>query len=234
MRDPAIPAPTAVRLFDALPDVVFFVKDRQGRYTHVNRTLARRLGRKRPEELVGLRTTDLFPAPLNRSYAAQDRRVLAGNSLENQLEVHLFPDRAPGWCITHKFPLMRRGAVTGLVGISRDLGRPDKRHPVYARLRAVLRQLETHYDEPLRIAALAQLAGLSVAQLERQFQRVFQLTPGQMLARLRTDAAMRLLDGARTVAAVGQACGYSDQSAFTRQFRRMTGITPREYRALRR
>ena len=30
-------------LFDAIPDVLFFIKDRQGRYTHVNQTMLRRL-----------------------------------------------------------------------------------------------------------------------------------------------------------------------------------------------
>lgn len=96
----------------------------------------------------------------------------------------------------------------------------------------MLRQLETHRDEPLQVARLARLAELSVAQLERQFQRVFQLSPGQMLARLRTDAAMRLLRQPGAIAAVAHACGYADQSAFARQFRRLTGITPRQYRAL--
>lgn len=33
-------------LFDAVPDVLFFVKDREGRYTHVNQTMLRRLGLK--------------------------------------------------------------------------------------------------------------------------------------------------------------------------------------------
>ncbi|MEG1681441.1 MAG: AraC family transcriptional regulator, partial [Stenotrophomonas sp.] len=31
---------------------------------------------------------------------------------------------------------------------------------------------------------------------------------------------------------VGQACGFSDQSAFARQFKHTVGMTPRDYRAL--
>src|SRR5215469_14399878 len=112
------------RLFDALPDVVFFVKDGAGRYTHANVTLIRRLGFKHREQVIGLTTNALFPANLGTSYAIQDRRVLAGETIEHQLEVHLFPNRAPGWCLTCKHPLVRDGKVRGLVGISRDLGQP--------------------------------------------------------------------------------------------------------------
>ncbi len=71
-----------------------------------------------------------------------------------------------------------------------------------------------------------------MAQLERYFQRVFQLTPQQMLTKVRIDAAMALLKGDDTVAAIGQACGFVDQSAFARQFKATTGMTPRGYRKL--
>lgn len=232
MHDPLIPAEELVRVFDVLPDVVFFVKNRGGRYTHVNRTLLRRLGLRRRDEVIGRDPAELFPAPLGASYGVQDRQVLAGRSLENRLEVHLFPDHAPGWCLTCKYPLRQNGELTGVIGISRDLGRPDERHPTYDRLMRVVDHLEAHYAEIVRVQELAQLAGLSVAQLERHFQRVFQINPAQMLTKLRIDAAMDLLGRPGSIAAVGQACGYHDQSAFTRQFRKLTGLTPGQYRAL--
>jgi AraC-like DNA-binding protein len=73
---------------------------------------------------------------------------------------------------------------------------------------------------------------LSVAQLERHFHRVLQLTPQQWLSKLRIEAAMRMLHGERSIAGVGLACGFTDQSAFTRQFKATTGMTPRAYRAM--
>lgn len=234
MRDSLIPADELAHLFDALPDVVFFVKNRAGRYTHVNQTLVRRLGLRHRDEVIGRHAAELFPDPLGETYAAQDRQVLAGRTLENQLEVHLFPDHAPGWCLTRKFPLRRRDEVTGVVGISRDLGRPDERQPIYDRLTRIVEHLDAHYAENVRVETLARLAGVSVSQLERHFRRVFQLNPGQMLTKLRIDAAMRMLHEPGSIAAIGQACGYSDQSAFTRQFRRLTGLTPGQYRAMRR
>ncbi len=239
LMQPATAAPMTIaadeleRLFDALPDVVFFVKDDAGRYTHANLTLVRRLGLKRRDQVIGRTADALFPASLGGSYATQDRRVLAGEIIDNQLEVHIFPNRAPGWCVTCKRPLADAGRIRGLFGISRDLGRPDSRHPTYERLRRVLAYLQEHYAEAVRIQPLAELAGLSMAQLERHFRRVFQLSPRQWLIKLRIEAAMRLLRTDRSIAAVGLSCGFADQSAFARQFKATSGMTPRDYRGMR-
>lgn len=219
-------------LFDALPDVVFFVKDTAGRYTHANLTLVRRLGLKQRSDVIGKGVAELFPVTMGGSYAAQDKRVLGGEVIENQLEVHIFANRTPGWCLTCKRPLAVNGKIHGVIGISRDLGTPDGQHPIYDRIKRVLTCMQENYAEGIRIHALAQLAGLSVAQLERHFRRVFQLTPQQVLTKLRIEAAMRLLQDDDTVAAISMACGFGDQSAFARQFKATVGMTPRAYRAL--
>ncbi|MEO8778699.1 MAG: AraC family transcriptional regulator [Rhodanobacter sp.] len=217
-------------LFDALPDVVFFVKDTAGRYTHANLTLVRRLGLKRREDVIGRSVIELFPSVLGGSYASQDQRVLDGEVIENQLEVHIFANRTPGWCLTCKRPLRRNDDICGVIGISRDLGQPDGRHPTYLRLQRVLAHLQQHYADSVRVATLAKLADLSVAQLERHFRRVFQLTPQQVLTKLRIEAAMRLLQEDDSVAAIGLACGFADQSSFARQFKAIVGMSPRDYR----
>jgi AraC-like DNA-binding protein len=158
--------------------------------------------------------------------------VLTGELIENQLEVHIFNNRAPGWCLTCKRPLISRGEVRGVIGISRDLGQPDGRHPTYDRLRRVLAHMQEHYADNVRVHTLATLAGLSVAQLERHFRRVFQLTPQQVLTKVRIESAMRLLGGEDSIAAIGMACGFVDQSAFARQFKATVGMTPSAYRTM--
>ena len=219
-------------LFDALPDVVFFVKNNESRYTHLNLTLVQRLGRKHRSEVIGKSTVEVFPLPLGGNYLMQDRRVLHGEVIENQLEVHLFPNRTPGWCLTFKRPLCHQNEVVGVVGISRDLGQPDSRHSAYERLNRALKYMQAHHGENLRIKTLADLAGVSVAQLERHFRRVFQLTPQQLLTKMRIESAMRLLQDDKSIAAVGQICGFADQSAFARQFKATVGMTPRDFRTL--
>ncbi|WP_149193948.1 AraC family transcriptional regulator [Luteimonas suaedae] len=219
-------------LFDALPDVVFFIKDRQGRYTHVNLTLVNRLGARNRADLIGRTPLQLFPERLGTRYMVQDEQALAGETIENQLELHLYANRAPGWCLTFKHPLYQDSRVIGLVGISRDLGAPDRRHSSYGRLQRAVEHMQANYNAPLRVQKLADIAEVSVAQLERLFKRVFQLTPQQLLTKLRIEEAMRLLHFDASIAEIGQACGFSDQSAFARQFKFTVGMPPRAYRAL--
>src|SRR5699024_9732121 len=133
-----------VQLFDALPEVVFFAKDAAGRYTHANLTLVKRLGLKSRDDVIGKAADELFPAFMGGGYAAQDRRVLDGAGIENQLEVHIFDNRTSGWCITFKRPLTVRGEIRGVIGVSRDLGLPDGRHPVYDRVREVLEHMQAN------------------------------------------------------------------------------------------
>ncbi len=219
-------------LFDAIPDVLFFVKDEQGRYTHVNITMVRRLGLKSRSEVIGKRVSDVYPSGLSAAYARQDAQVLAGEIIENLLELQIFPNRAPGWCLTCKRPLFIDSKIMGVVGISRDLGLPDSRGPIYEQLRLALTYLSEHFSENVRMQTLMDITGFSESKLQRYFRQVFQLTPQQMLTRLRIQMAMHRVRGDESVASIGQACGFSDQSAFTRQFKAMVGMTPSDYRTL--
>ncbi|WP_375540428.1 AraC family transcriptional regulator [Rugamonas apoptosis] len=223
-------------LFDALPDVVFFVKDVEGRYVVVNQTLVQRCGVKHKAALIGRTPAEVFAHPFGQTYLAQDMAVLAGGGqIEDQLELHLYPTRDPGWCLTRKTALRDGdGAIIGLTGVSRDLAMADQKNPAYGKVAEAVRMIHEHYDQPLHLPALARTAHMSVAQIERYFLRIFHLTPRQMIIKTRLDAASRLLAGADSVADIAQACGYGDHSAFTRQFKATVGVTPSQYRHLRR
>jgi len=82
---------------------VFFVKDLEGHYVVVNQTLVRRCGLREKSALLGRKASDVFPSRLAANYAAQDAMVLNGaKELRDQLELHLYPNRSPGWCLTQK------------------------------------------------------------------------------------------------------------------------------------
>ncbi|KAG1385365.1 hypothetical protein G6F59_017446 [Rhizopus arrhizus] len=65
------------------------------------------------------------------------------------MELHLFANREPGWCLTCKRPLLVDGAIEGLIGISRDLGQKDSLGTQYEQLRLALAHLNAHYAENL-------------------------------------------------------------------------------------
>lgn len=219
-------------LFDAIPSVLFFAKDVDGRYTHVNQTMLRRLGVRSRGEVIGKRADEVYPAGLSAAYVEQDARVLAGEVIENVMELHLFANRQPGWCLSCKRPIVIDGQIVGLIGISRDLGQRGGLEGEYEPLRLALDYLNTHYGQNVRMQTLLDITGFSLSKLERSFRKVFQMTPQQVLTRLRIQMAMHLLHGPDSVATIGQACGFSDQSAFTRKFKAETGMAPRQYRLM--
>ena len=221
-------------LFDCLPDLVFFVKNARGEYVVVNQTLVERCGKRAKTELIGRRPDELFPAPLGRSYRAQDEEVLSsGEPIHDQLELHSYPNGRHGWCITHKLPLRGRdGAISGLYGFSRDLQAADERGEDYSQVAEAVRRIHRAYGEPLKVAALARSAGLSVYQFDRRMRRIFHISAGQLLQKVRLEVALqRLRDTDASIAAIASECGYSDQSAFTRRFHRTIGMSPSEYRS---
>ena len=80
---------------------MIFIKDAKARYLFANRTLVQRCGVKQLDFLLGKTSAEVFPEQLGAAYTEQDERVLRlGIALEEQLELHLFGSREPGWCIT--------------------------------------------------------------------------------------------------------------------------------------
>ena len=221
-------------LFDELPDVVFFCKDAHGRYTHANHTLLSRLGLRNLAALCGKTAAQVFPAQLGHNYLQQDLRVLqTGRSVASELELHLFPNHRPGWCLTVKHPITQGAVVSGIVGISRDLRSPSPQNPVFQRLARTLAWARQRCTDPLSVRELAQHAGLSIAQLERHWLALLQLTPGRWMLSLRLDAALEALAGTDSVAQIAAQCGFADHSAFARAFRRHVGVSPTQYRQMR-
>jgi AraC-like DNA-binding protein len=224
---------TGEALFDRLGDLVFFVKNVRGEYVVVNQTLVARCGKRDKKELLGRRVDEIFPAPFGGRYRRQDEQVLrSGVAILDQLELHFHPSGARGWCLTNKLPLRdRAGQVAGLVGVSRDLPAASEHSEDYPRIAGVVQHIQTNFNEPLRVPKIARRAGLSVYQLEQRLRKIFQLTAGQLIQKVRMENAMRRLrETDIPVSGIALECGYSDQSAFTRQFRQTVGLSPGEYR----
>jgi AraC-like DNA-binding protein len=174
---------------------------------------------------------------LGRGYEGQDRSVLeTGHRLLNQLELHAYRSRDVGWCLTSKLPLVDKdGNTIGIVGVSQDLRLPDVATDEFRHLDEAIRYVETNISAPPTIREVAGVAHMSVYQLDRRMRRVFGLTTGQWILQKRINHARKLLlQTDLSVAGTAQEAGYADQSAFTRQFRRSTGLSPSAFRKLRR
>jgi PAS domain S-box-containing protein len=221
------------RLFDGVPDIVFFVKDAEGRYMAVNDTLASRCGLARKEDVIGRTAEELFPPPLGDAFAQQDRAILrTGLGIRDQLELHLYAGGCRGWCLTFKEPVLgKNGGVIGICGISRDLHALGEEDGDFAAMSKVIDHIHHHYGEVLRLPMLAEMAGLSVYQFDQRIRSLFHVTAGQYFVKVRIDAACkRLATTQAPIVQISLDCGYSDQSAFSRQFKQAVGISPMAYR----
>ena len=236
----AVELPALESLFDALGDVAFFIKDREGRYVSVNTTMVRRCGLRTKADILGKTALEVHPAPLAHTYMAQDRLVIdSGAALNKHLELHLYPTRSRGWCLTHKVALRgESGTIVGLAGTSQDLGLADEQHPEYRKIAAIAIHIRENFHESVSIRELAIGAGLSLSRVERLFQRVFHQSPRQLLLQSRLCAAMAAIEaggggggGEASIAEIAYGCGYTDHSAFSRQFKAHTGMSPVQYRA---
>lgn len=201
----------------------------------VNQTLAARCAGGDKTRLIGKKPDEVYPAPLAASYARQDEQVLkTGKSIDQQLELHIYPGGKAGWCLTTKHPLRDdQGRITGVAGISRDLDAPSDKATGFAELASALRHMRKHFTESLRIEDIATKAGLSVYQFEQRVQRLFQMSPLQLLHKLRLDEATRLLrETDLPLGEIALQTGWCDQSAFTRHFSRYAGMAPGKFRAM--
>jgi AraC-like DNA-binding protein len=224
---------TGEHLFDQLRDIVFFIKNASGQYIVVNQTLAERCGFASKSSLIGKTPTEVYRPPLGERFEIQDGEVLTtGQPLLMQLELHFYPSRDVGWCLTTKLPLRTsQGTIKGLVGVSQDLRIPDADSEDYQHLSSAITYAMAHLDHPLSVPDLAKIAGMSRYQFDRRMIRAFGLNTSQWLIKARMDAAQALLrDSSRSITSIAQNVGYSDHSSFSRQFRQSIGLSPREFR----
>jgi AraC family transcriptional regulator len=91
--------------------------------------------------------------------------------------------------------------------------------------------IEEHLAEEISLAALAELADLSLYHFARAFKQSFGVPPHSYHMARRMDRARSLLQSpALSVTQIGIQIGFRETSSFTRAFRRFTGLTPTEYR----
>jgi AraC-like DNA-binding protein len=222
-----------LELFGELTGVLFCAKDADGRYTDVNEAFVRRTRERTRAAVAGRRATDLFVPALAERYEEQDAAVLAtGRPLRHELELIRRGSGAAGWYVTTKLPVRGTdGAVVGVVSVSEDLRSPEDSDPALPALARAVDLAAARPERPPRVEEMAVAAGCSVSVLERRMRRVFGLAPAQFVLRTRIDHARALLTGTTVpLAEVATACGFHDQPAFTRQFARLAGETPGQYR----
>ena len=102
-----------------------------------------------------------------------------------------------------------------------------------AKLRAVVEYIEEHLDAGLTLEQMAGAAHLSAYHFARQFKAATGKPPHQYVIGRRVERAQQLLREGDdlSLAEVAAGAGFSDQSHFSQHFKRVVGVTPREFRS---
>lgn len=93
--------------------------------------------------------------------------------------------------------------------------------------------LESEPEKEHHLNELAELVNMSPWHLLRQFKKITGLPPHAWLVQFRIRKSLSLLKQGYEIVMVAQQCGFSDQSHFTRHFKKALGCTPAQYIAYR-
>jgi AraC family transcriptional regulator len=101
-------------------------------------------------------------------------------------------------------------------------------------LRTVHEILHDRYREPLTLNELAGAVGVHPVHLARAFRKRYDCCIGDLIRRLRTEAACHeLLHSDASLAEIAARTGFTDQSHLCRILKRHTGVSPGRYRKYR-
>lgn len=99
-------------------------------------------------------------------------------------------------------------------------------------LMQVLEYMNEQLERKIELADLAQLLGMSQFHFSHLFKQSIGMAPYQYLLQQRVERAKQLLKQTnRSIVDIALECGFNSHSHLSKQFRQLTGMTPRLYRA---
>lgn len=117
--------------------------------------------------------------------------------------------------------------------VRQDISEPQEQQELFHR---ICNYIRNHFEEEISLKTLANEFGITPETVRRQFHKADTgLTPGKLIARLRLQLAVELLEHTETsIAEIALRCGFKDQFTFSRAFKRTMGISPLHHRNLAR
>ena len=120
-----------------------------------------------------------------------------------------------------------------LVQRTRQEERPTVSTYIQEDMEYARRYFNEHYNEPISIQEYAESRNMSVCWFQRNFKQIVKHTPMQYLLTIRVNNAASLLETTNYgLAEIATIVGYEDPLYFSRLFRKIKGVSPRDYRKL--
>tara|TARA_R100000027_G_scaffold52103_2_gene40781 strand:+ start:1424 stop:2167 length:744 start_codon:yes stop_codon:yes gene_type:complete len=219
-------------LWDLLDEVIYWIKDVDGRFVWCNLALAEYAGMSR-EEVLGTLDSDLYFNELASVFMEDDASIIAGGPpILNKPELVMAAEGVVGWNMTSKYPVHSAdGQVIGTYGMSLPVDQTGQLPADYADLADLVTFARNEIRNGVGVEDLAQRAGVSQSSLERYIGRHLRMSPRELLQRIRAYRARHLLlSSTLKIGEIANECGYESFSAFSRAFKRRFGCSPGRFR----
>jgi AraC family transcriptional regulator len=101
----------------------------------------------------------------------------------------------------------------------------------HTQLQPVLDYIQTHLDRDLSLAELAEVINISPTYFASLFKQAIEVSPHQYVIQQRVERAKLMLSKTDlAIADIALQVGFSSQSHLNQQFKRLTGMTPKQVR----
>ncbi len=146
-------------LIDNVPLNVYF-KDRDSRFTLVNKSMATWNGFNDPNEVVGKTDHDLFREDHADQALKDEQQILeTGEPILGYIEKETHPSGGEAWVLTTKMPLVdRKGTIIGTFGVSSVVSELVRTQQSLAETAAALQQRNDEIEQELALAREVQHA----------------------------------------------------------------------------
>ncbi|MBW4473926.1 MAG: AraC family transcriptional regulator [Stenomitos rutilans HA7619-LM2] len=149
------------------------------------------------------------------------------NALKVDLEAGCPAGRMYGesLCTALAVHLLRQFFITQSTPLNVHYGLPARK------LKQILDYIQAHLAQDIALEDLAAVTGMSPFYFSRLFKQSMMVTPHQYVIRQRVELAKQLLKQPNyRIADIALTCGFAHQSHLSRHFRRITGISPKQFR----
>ena len=219
-------------LYDSIPDVWFWIKDRNSTFLWGNSAFLSNFGIENLTDLLGKTDFNFSPFYLAEQFLLDDEAVLDGKSVENRIEMVNGIENKLNWCVTTKRRVYDvSGQIIGTMGISRKLVENQSAQISVNKLNGIVNYIQSNIHTSITITQIAKEMNCSVSTLQRTFRNQLHVSPMEFIRNIKMQYACNyLVNSTSSVFDIAYSLGYADQSHFIREFKRLLKVTPLQYK----